>query len=175
MNHNKYKPEFANIAYEMCLLGATTEELARALGICERTFHYWLQEIPEFGEQVRAGREIADRKVAMSLYQKAIGWSHKQEKVFCDPRSGSRQIVEYTERFSPDNTAMIFWLKNRRPDLWRDVRQHEVGKPGDFANLSDAELREKAAALAADLGLGEYATKQPTNQGNGTVKVRNPI
>jgi hypothetical protein len=101
MNHNKYKPEFANIAYEMCLLGATTEQLARALGISERTFHYWLQEIPEFGEQVRAGREIADRKVAMSLYQKAIGWSHKQEKVFCDPRSGSRQIVEYTERFPP--------------------------------------------------------------------------
>jgi hypothetical protein len=76
---------------------------------------------------------------------------------------------------------MIFWLKNRRPDMWRDIRQNEVGRPGDFSGLSDAELREKAIATAESLGLADMADglrqgqsvkqipKRPTNDGTGTV------
>jgi len=30
---------------------------------------------------------------------------------------------------APDVTAQIFWLKNRRPDLWRDASRHEMTGP----------------------------------------------
>ena len=37
---------------------------------------------------------------------------------------GSRaRAVEYTEHMPPDTTAAIFFLKNRRPDRWRDVQR----------------------------------------------------
>src|SRR5271156_4205245 len=31
--------------------------------------------------------------------------------------------LEYIEYYPPDTAAMCFWLKNRRPDRWRDVQQ----------------------------------------------------
>jgi hypothetical protein len=179
--YNKYKPEYVRFVYEMCLLGATNEVITRALGIHEKTFYRWQQEFPDFGEAVKAGKEVADAKVALTLYQKANGYSHKRQKVFCDPRSGSHQVIEYTENYPPDTAVMIFWLKNRRPDMWRDVCQHEVGEPGDFSGLSDAELREKAIAAAESLGLADMADglrqgqsvkqmpKRPTNDGTGTM------
>jgi len=50
----------------------------------------------------------------------------------------------------PDTTAQIFWLKNRKPNEWRDKQQTELtGKDGgaieiqggpDLSNLSDEEL-----------------------------------
>lgn len=48
----------------------------------------------------------------------------------------------------PDTTAAIFWLKNRKPEEWRD--KHETGLSGGlnvhnpYANLTDAELKKIA-------------------------------
>jgi hypothetical protein len=65
--------------------------------------------------------------------------------------------------------------------MWRDTHQHEVGKPGDFSGLSDAQLREKVIATAKSLGLADLANglrqgqnvkqipKRPTNDGTGTM------
>ena len=39
---------------------------------------------------------------------------------------GAREIVE------GDVTACIFWLKNRRPDLWRNNRGRQVPTPLEF-------------------------------------------
>jgi hypothetical protein len=172
-----YKPEYARYAYEMCLLGATNEAIARALDITQGAYQYWQRKYPEFAEAIKTGKEVADAKVALTLYQKATGYSHKKQKVFCDAKTGNQTIVEYTESYPPDTPAMMFWLKNRRPDQWKDVRQHEVGKPGDFASLSDAELREKAIATAESLGLRQMAhglkqgqiPKFPTNKGSDKV------
>jgi hypothetical protein len=155
--YDKYKPEYVKFVYEMCLLGATNEAITRALDIHEKTFYRWQQKFPEFSEAVKAGKDVADGKVALALYQKATGYSHKKQKVFCDAHSGTHQVIEYTENYPPDTAAMIFWLKNRRPGMWRDTRQHVVGKPGDFSGLSDAELREKAIATAESLDLANMA------------------
>jgi hypothetical protein len=36
----------------------------------------------------------------------------------------------YVEHMPPDPTSMIFWLKNRDPERWRDFQQleHNLGK-----------------------------------------------
>jgi hypothetical protein len=49
----------------------------------------------------------------------------------------------YTERYPPDTTAAIFWLKNRRPDLWRDRHEtvHSAGE-GVAAVLAAAWARK---------------------------------
>ena len=57
-------------------------------------------------------------------------------------------IKSKTKEVIPDTTAQIFWLKNRKPDEWRDkqVLQHdgEVKVANPFAGLSEAELRRLA-------------------------------
>jgi hypothetical protein len=32
----------------------------------------------------------------------------------------------FRAKVAPDTTAAIFWLKNRRPDLWRDGKSLEI-------------------------------------------------
>jgi len=77
-------------------LGLTDEEIAIVLGISPRTLYYWKKK-PEFLQALKRGKLKADYVIARSLFEKA--------------KSG-------------DTTAMIFWLKNRRPDLWRDKYEH---------------------------------------------------
>jgi len=76
--------------------GLTDEEIAVILGISPRTLNYWKKN-PSFLQALKRGKLKADYIIARSLFEKA--------------KSG-------------DTTAMIFWLKNRRPDLWRDKYEH---------------------------------------------------
>ena len=46
---------------------------------------------------------------------------------------------------------MIFWLKNRQPEKWRDVHKIEHGKAGEFDNLTTEQLRERAIAAMKDI------------------------
>lgn len=79
-------------------LGLTDEEIAVILGISPRTLNYWKKH-PEFLQALKRGKLKADFQVTKKLYENAM---------------------------NGDNTAIIFWLKNRRPDLWRDRAQVEL-------------------------------------------------
>ena len=54
---------------------------------------------------------------------------------------GSAGRHHYTEHYPPDPTSMCFWLKNRRPDRWRDVQNidHAVG----VYHISEAPMTEE--------------------------------
>lgn len=61
-----------------------------------------------------------------SLYRRANGYDQPSEKIFC--YEGEVVRADTSTHIPPDTTAAIFWLKNRRPDLWRDkhVQEHEL-------------------------------------------------
>lgn len=141
-----YRPEYAEQARKLCLLGATDADLARFFGVSEQTVNAWKAAQPEFLESLKAGKEEADARVAHSLYRRALGYSHKAVKIMSVPRGAElgSEIVheEYIERYPPDTTAGIFWLKNRRPEQWRDKQQVEhsgVLKLEDIAAASRAD------------------------------------
>lgn len=114
----KYKAEFAEQARKLCLLGATDKELASFFEVSERTLNDWKKRHKGFLQSLKAGKQLADADVAERLYQRALGYSHPEEKVF---QSGGEIITHNTTKhYPPDPTSMIFWLKNRDPDKWRD-------------------------------------------------------
>lgn len=121
-----YKPEYPDLAYKFCLLGATNEELARSFDVHVDTIKEWLNVYPEFSASVKEGREIADANVANRLYKRAMGYEHQAVKIFANPTTGAEQIIPYTEHYAPDTTACIFWLKNRQKGKWRDKTEQEV-------------------------------------------------
>ena len=128
---SSYKPEFPEQARELTLLGATNDDLARFFKVAGSTIDKWIKEKPEFSGAVKEGRERADAMVAQRLFARAMGYEHEAVKIVADAKTGSVVQVPYTERFAPDTTAAIFWLKNRRPDLWRDRKETELsGKDG---------------------------------------------
>lgn len=120
-----YRAEFVEQAYKLCLLGATTDDLARFFNVDPATVDRWIAKHDEFRGSLKAGREEADAKVSQRLYMRALGYSHEAVKIVADAKSGAEHIVPYTEHYPPDTTACIFWLKNRRPDRWRDKQDLE--------------------------------------------------
>lgn len=123
----KFKPEFVEQAENYALLGATDVELASFFHVSDTTIANWKNAHPEFVEALNRGKAVADAMVAKSLFQRAIGYTCKDTKIM--QYEGNPVTVEYDRHYPPDVTAQIFWLKNRRPDLWRD--KHDMNVVGD--------------------------------------------
>jgi hypothetical protein len=121
---SSYKPEYAEQAYKLCLLGAKDTEMADFFGVTEKTFNNWKTDHKEFLQSLKEGKEYADANVASRLYQRAMGYSHPEDKIFND--NGVPLVVPTIKHYPPDTAAAIFWLKNRRKEQWRDKQDMEV-------------------------------------------------
>jgi len=64
----KYKEEYAEQAYKLCLLGHIDDELADFFEVDVSTIHRWKLEHEEFRDSIKKGKEIADGNVVQSLY-----------------------------------------------------------------------------------------------------------
>lgn len=138
-----YDEKYINIAKKLCQFGATDQEIADALGIAVRTIYAWKSEHQEFAAALKSGKYEADNRVERSLYARATGYEHDE----VDIRVIEGQLVKTPIRkyYPPDTAAMIFWLKNRNKDEWRDKIDHELaGKDGGPIKLTitpnDADL-----------------------------------
>lgn len=114
---SKYRQEFDEQARKLCLLGATNKDLAKFFEVTDSTLSLWMVQHESFSEALKAGRQLADAKVGERLYQRAIGYSHPD--VHVSNYQGMVTLTPITKHYPPDPVSMIFWLKNRRPDLWR--------------------------------------------------------
>lgn len=129
-----YRQEFAEQAAKLTKLGATDLELADFFGVDVRTIYNWKNAQSEFFQALKRGKKIADDLVEQSLFRRATGYSHEAVKILTvslGNNGGSEvQEVPYTEHYPPDTAAAIFWLKNRRPDEWREKIEHTGANGG---------------------------------------------
>lgn len=110
-------PDKIKQAAKLAKLGATDAEIADFFEISAVTVWRWKEADPAFCSALKAGKAEADDRVERSLYARATGYEHDE----VDIRVVGGQIVQtpIRKRYPPDTVACIFWLKNRRPDLWR--------------------------------------------------------
>lgn len=131
--------------------GLTDEQIAHNMGICVATLYNWKSKYLEILESLKRGKDVIDIQVENALLKRALGYSYKEvtrEKVF-NPETGQYELMptkEVTKEVVPDTTAQIFWLKNRRPEQWRDKRdvsvEGELNTNNPFAGFSTDELRK---------------------------------
>lgn len=151
----KYKPEYCEQAEKLCKLGATDIEIADFLGVDVRTLYRWKGEYEEFCQSLKAGKEISDERVERSLFARANGYEHEE----VDIRVVDKEIVQTQIRkyYPPDTTAAIFWLKNRRPDMWRDKTEVEANLSGKLEHSHTVSettrgLLAQLSSIGADSG-----------------------
>lgn len=104
--------------------GRTEEEAARIVGIHVNTLRNWKHQHPDFLWSVNEAKEIADDLVESALFTRAVGFQHQAVKIMS--YEGVSFEHKYTEIVAPDTSAAVFWLKNRRPDKWRDKQEIET-------------------------------------------------
>lgn len=153
-------PNKLELIESWCRDGATDKDIANNLGIGLTTLYGWKKTFPEIDEALKKGKEIADVRVENALYKRALGYRYKEIKTIAltskseiekAQKAGlevNRVILkqEITEKeIVPDTLAQIFWLKNRKPEIWRDRQdvKHEgniginIEKIHDLLNRSD--------------------------------------
>ena len=113
---------------KLVLMGATDNDLAEAFEVHPDTVQNWKKQRPDFFESLKDWKLEADAKVERSLYQRAVGFSHDEDKIFNN--NGEPLVVPTVKHYPPDATSAIFWLKNRKPSEWRD-KQPEEEKDND--------------------------------------------
>ncbi|MDE2022296.1 MAG: helix-turn-helix domain-containing protein [Patescibacteria group bacterium] len=126
--HSKWDPRFVKMGYHLALLGATVPRMADVFGVSDATVETWMREKPDFLGALKRGRDEADAKVAKSLYRRAMGYTHRAQKIAFG-KDGTPLYAPYIERYPPDTAAAVFWLKNRHPDQWKDKRVEQLENP----------------------------------------------
>ena len=137
--------------------GLIDKQIAHNMGVSYSSLREWKTRFPEIAEALRKGKEVVDREVENALYKSAIGYTQKIRKpvkvrlVDYDPKTGKKireaetwQAVEEEIYIPPQVTAQIFWLKNRKPNEWREKADVTIA-PSNGVLESILEL-ERAAA-----------------------------
>lgn len=141
-----YDPAMCEVARNYCELGATDREIAEYLGISCSMLYRYKARYKEFSDALKAGKEAADDRVERAFYARAIGYEHDAVKIFLN-KDGAIVEAPYIEHHPPDTTAAIMWLKNRRPDKWRDKQEHKIDATIEVMSARDI-IHQKLDALA---------------------------
>jgi hypothetical protein len=122
----KKSPERVAKIVELAREGKTTEEIAEIVGLNKRTIYEWMERDWQFSALLKENKGLADENVEVSLFKRATGYSHPEEKIFYDKKAGEVVRADTVMHYPPDPTSMIFWLKNRKPKEWRDKQDHDI-------------------------------------------------
>lgn len=139
---------FPQIAYSACLhTGCDNKILGAILGVGPNTIKTWCFNHERFRVAVKTGRDEYDgEKVESTLLAKALGYSYEEETwerkktgyaVNPDTNMIDKDLPIYEmiltkvekKQQAPDTTSIIFWLKNRDPERWRDVNRQRIELP----------------------------------------------
>ena len=122
------------------------------MGINRDTLDQWTKTYPDISDALKRGKAPVDIQVENMLLKRAMGYEYEETTTEIEdvptgrydndgkPIFRQRKFIKKTKKhIVPDTTAQIFWLKNRRPDKWRDRRVEDVTiSGGDFDALKAA-------------------------------------
>lgn len=105
--------------------GLTEEQIAENMGISRATLSNWKVKYLDILDALKRGKEVVDRHVENALLKRALGYEYEEvsEKYEGDVLV-ERKVTK--KQVAPDTTAQIFWLKNRKPEVWRDKQNIHV-------------------------------------------------
>lgn len=125
--------------------GLTDEQIAHNIGIGRDTLYTWKNRFPDIANALKKTKELVDDEVENALLKSAEGFEYEEEtwERQWNSAKGEFELVltkKTKKMFPPSNTAQIFWLKNRRPDLWRDKVESHMSVSSNTATKTIADL-----------------------------------
>ena len=120
--------------------GLTDEQIAKNMGIAPSTLYEWKKKSKEFSESLKKGKEVIDFEVENALLKRALGYEYEEETY-----ENGILTKKVKKHVAPDTTAQIFWLKNRKPNTWKDKVETDEDREA-VANASQviAKIRKVA-------------------------------
>lgn len=103
--------------------GLTYEQIANNMGINVSTLHLWCKNHAEILNAIKKGEEVFIYEVENALFKAAKGYETVETEMTETVSANGETITTKRKRMrhiQPSVGAIIFILKNRRPDKWRD-------------------------------------------------------
>lgn len=127
--------------------GLTDEQISKNLGIAYSTFREYVKKYSALSAALKKGKEIVDIEVENALLKRALGYKYDEvtKELIEDKETGIAELKVtkvVTKEVVPDTTAQIFWLKNRKPEEWRDKKEvkHDGNINNPYENLTKEQL-----------------------------------
>lgn len=123
--------------------GLIDKQIAENMGIGMSTLSEWKTKFPELVAALKAAKEVVDRQVENALIKNALGWEY--DETTQEPDKGGKLVVTKVVHkiVQPNVTAQIFWLKNRMPDEYRDVKDIHMSGNVDVASVIEERIKQK--------------------------------
>ena len=127
--------------------GLSLSQIAHNIGVADSTFRKWRDEHEAISAAIKRGNAPVDLEVENAMLKSALGHKEtvrkaikvKTEKQKVGEGKIVEEHIEYVDEevyIPPQVIAQIFWLKNRRPDKWKDkVEQTVITEVEDLTPL----------------------------------------
>lgn len=89
--------------------GLSDVQIASNMNISRSTLNKWKKKYSDISDTLKKGKEIVDYEVENALLQSAL---------------------------KGNVTAQIFWLKNRKPNEWREKREVEISNEEQSSSMN---------------------------------------
>ncbi len=135
--------------------GLTDEQIANNCGIKRQTLYDWEKRYPDILDTIKKNKEIVDYEVENALLKRAKGYTYEEITEECIlNKKTNKYEMQVTKRVikevSPDTGAAMAWLKNRKPDKWRDKpNESNPNNENDIESFVNA-LNDKAYNIWSD-------------------------
>ena len=123
--------------------GLSDKQIAGNMGISLTTYYDWKNNFPKFADAVKNGKDIVDRMVENALFKSALGYTYQEEVLTKDG------IVQLEKVQHANQTAQIFWLKNRKPQQWRD--KQDININNTVLDMTEEERQARINELKGKL------------------------
>lgn len=131
--------------------GLSEKQISQNMGIAYSTLKEWKKKYSALSASLKKGKEVTDFEVENAMHKSALGYYVEETKTYITETNGvqTKKIEKYKKWIPPNSTAQIFWLKNRKPDVWMDRKAKEVEeKPNQgleryFELLDDRLLKDE--------------------------------
>lgn len=128
--------------------GLTDKQIAGNIGVSESTFTLWKRKYHVIVGALKKGKAPVDISVENALYKSAIGYKVTVKKPmklrrirYQDKKRIEEEYIEMVDEelyITPNVTAQIFWLKNRKPEQWREKQERVImNDVEDLSTLAD--------------------------------------
>lgn len=105
-------------------MGAIDQDLADFFNVQRSTISAWKNDYPAFKEALVSAKSDANAKVKRSLYERACGYQHAEDKIFL--YEGKPVVVETVKNYPPEPRACEYWLNNRDSENWSSKQTLDI-------------------------------------------------
>ena len=121
--------------------GLTDEQLAHNMGIRRSTLAAWKKKYSDISDALKRGKEVVDIEVENALLKRARGFEYTEKRMEQSTKDG-RKVTLIKRVVPPETAAAIFWLKNRKPEQWREKQLENQSGPDTEDDPITKSLKE---------------------------------